>query len=916
MTAPYVCPSCRRNVLRHGINFRGLPRTSKATFISFTSTNSRKVPKNENADKPSNADEGLKRTATETLPERRPLHSRLAQSSSRADALSNLFNVLDITNPNARGKYSGTAIGGSDAQQPRSSFQRNRLSAAKSQIPQQKPVATELDAILNTDKTTTVAAWEYFLDHYPSPDCETLKSPSLLDVRQLVEGNIFRKLLRALINDWCVGKTDDALPEPVQVVERFMYLGIMCEESWRTTLWSLNMHALKRSNGTEGKHSGKSLNETMSQLMKLWDKLFKQFASSASSPLELRPSDRTELPVAMWSALPSPVAAHEASRRQQYFGSRLHEIFPNMSFERVNRISYSALVTYDILIRDGIESVLDQRILSEFRPFVVFLAHLIAGCYRLPVSRIQNSSNDMQFQLEGAHISPEDITALFNRIVGFRLKTRNIIGSSGLLSEMGRESRRPEESLQDFYFKSVARAYSYGKPQQIHQLWLDVCQSMPRKAGDSSAVEIPPKLYNLFLEAFMALKQPDRAIQIWNHMIENGTHPTVKAWTAMLTGCGKAKDIYGLEQMWVRMLNSGIQPDAHAWSSRIFGIMSAGKTEHGLRVLEEMGKIWVEACKRVQAGGKKKSLQVDEANLPARPSTVVLNGAITALSQMPPRHHRYIARVLAWGRSFGIAPDVFTFNALISLSLKRDNAPEAMKLLQQMEEAQVQPDIATFTIILNSIFRNPSTAALSQEEQNEKVMDVLQNLEAKGIQANAHVYSTLIDGLLKRHDNQQAAKAVLNHMVAKKIAIPPHIYTILMTYYFQREDFDSIEALWTQIQSSGTVVDMVFYDRMIERYAAIGDTGKMTTFLTRMSKEGLTPGWPALQAVVVKLADIGDWERFDEIVYDVENGVGIATKGLRKSDENVINRFWAAVEYKKKQRPKPETEQAHPVQAL
>ncbi|KAF4305996.1 hypothetical protein GTA08_BOTSDO07197 [Botryosphaeria dothidea] len=86
---------------------------------------------------------------------------------------------------------------------------------------------------------------------------------------------------------------------------------------------------------------------------------------------------------------------------------------------------------------------------------------------------------------------------------------------------------------------------------------------------------------------------------------------------------------------------------------------------------------------------------------------------------------------------------------------------------------------------------------------------------------------------------------------------------------------------------------MVFYDRMIERYAAVHDTGKMTTFLTHMSKQGLTPGWPALQAVVVKLADIGDWERFDEIVNDVQTGSGIARRGLRKSDENVIDRFWS-----------------------
>ncbi|GME25156.1 hypothetical protein GTA08_BOTSDO11391 [Neofusicoccum parvum] len=251
-------------------------------------------------------------------------------------------------------------------------------------------------------------------------------------------------------------------------------------------------------------------------------------------------------------------------------------------------------------------------------------------------------------------------------------------------------------------------------------------------------------------------------------------------------------------------------------------------------------------------------------------------------------------------------PDVITFNALISLSLRTGNAAEAMKLLQQMGEADVQPDVATFTIILSSIFRSASAAAMSQEEQNQKAMAVLKDLDARGIEANAHVYSTLIDGLLRRHNNAQAARAVMNYMASKKIEISPHIYTILMTHYFEHEDFEAVEALWTQIQESETVVDIVFYDRMIERYAAVGDTNKMMTFLTRMSREGLTPGYPALQAVVVKLAEIGDWERFDEVVNDVKDGVGIAKRGLHKPNENVINQFWRAVERRQMQRPRLE----------
>lgn len=923
MSAPYVCPSCRHNVLRHGVNLRRLPRTSRATFISFASNHGRNTSEKENAEPSPNANDRSSPSDHAPQPEKKsfdspssqpPLSTRLS-SPSRADTLSSLFNVLDIPHArDARGKYSGTPIAEQTPHQSRALPYRNRPMTAK---PQHKPIASTLDAILSDRKDTAIVeAWKHFQTHFTSPDCEALQSPSLLDVRYMVENTIFRKLLRALINEWCVGKFDDSLPDPIQAVEKFNYLNLMSVEMWQDALWTLNMNAFKKVNGAAVVESGRSLAEIMSQLMKAWDKFFKQYATSTSHPLVSRPSDEVEPPATMWSSLPSPAATREISRRRKYLRDRFHDILRDISPHRINRITYSAHVTFDILARDGIQSALDQKILTEFRPFTVFLAHLIFGAKTFYISQdpAPGPSNDMQSQLEISRISQEDIAALFDRIKRSRGRTRGIIGAYESWGGSDGKPRSPRESLKAFYLGAVARAYQQGKPLTVYQLWLEASEAMSRHNEDGMVAELPAELYNLILEALVALRNLDQAIQVWNKMIENGTYPTVATWTSMLNGCGKARDIHGLEQMWVRMLNAGVQPDVYAWSSRISGIMGVGKIEHGLRVLEEMGKIWVEAYKRMHSGGKK-GVQVDDASLPARPSTVILNGAITALSKMPPRHHRYVARVLAWGRSFGIEPDHITFNALISMSLKNDNVPEAVKLLQQMEKSNVKPDIATFTIILNSIFRSSSAAAMSQEEQNDKVTAILQNLDARGFEANAHVYSSLIDGLLKSHGNEQAGKAVLRHMTAKKIEVPPHVYTILMTYYFQREDFDAVEALWTQIQASGTVVDMVFYDRMIERYAAVHDTGKMTTFLTHMSKQGLTPGWPALQAVVVKLADIGDWERFDEIVNDVQTGSGIARRGLRKSDENVIDRFWSAVEYKKKQRPRPEGEQAGPFQA-
>lgn len=889
MSAPYVCPSCRHNVARH---LRRLPHTSRATFISFNSNNPRQTPAKENTPNPENSKDA-QQSKTKTPSSSNP---------SRTDALSNLFGVIGTSNRYSRPH----AIDQGPDELPQA-LQPQRAQAPQPKASQTVPVASELRKILENPAKTTKDAWEYFERHYTSPDCPPLKSPSLLDVRELVSGEQFNKLQWDILRDWYAGKSDASLPTPIELAQKYVYLGIMKPEFWHPVLWSLNTRALKKLQPGATETSRRSASEMMAQIIRIWDLLLKTCSNAEGST-------GVQSPAPMWSSLPPWATVRQITRPFRFFGTRLNQFIPAMEAKIANRIAYSALITFDILTRDNINLILDKKIVSDSEPFIVFVAHLIPGSIRLPVKQYDDSPNVMLKLLESAQVSSEAINALSNRVLNSVSKCMKIVGSvahsagsSGPSASIEEETRGPDQSLEDFCYARIARAYSQGKRFVIYDLWVEACEALSQENNETKAPPVPSALYDLTLEALMAMRLPDQAIKVWNQMVESGIKPTIKTWTAMINGCGKAKDFEGLEQMWARMLNSGVQPDVHAWSARISGIMRSGKFTYGLAALDEMGKIWVDAYKRLKSPSKRKKSQAepDPAMLPAKPSTVILNGTITAMAQSQGRNQQYLARILAWARSFGIDPDVFTYNSLIAMSLSAGNGEEAMKLLQQMDKANIQPDAATFAIILNSIFRSETTAKMSPEEQNEKVMGVLRNLEAHGLTATPHIYSTLVDGLLRRHGNVAAAKAVLDYMVAKKVDIPPHIFTVLMAHYFAHYEFEAIEQLWKQIKVSGVVVDTIFYDRMIERYAAVGDIPKMLSFLKRMSNEGLTPGWPALQQVVVKLAEAGEWTKFEEIVNDVEQGVGIAQKGMRVSEDNVISNFWKAVAWKRAEKPKP-----------
>ncbi|EON69960.1 hypothetical protein W97_09225 [Coniosporium apollinis CBS 100218] len=451
-----------------------------------------------------------------------------------------------------------------------------------------------------------------------------------------------------------------------------------------------------------------------------------------------------------------------------------------------------------------------------------------------------------------------------------------------------------EERLENFFVKRLERAIEAQSVRHIEMIWQDVQQAFSRLQDGLPKTIIPTRVYDTVLRVYMHLRQPDKAVDVWNTMIANRVQPTVATWTAMMDGAGKAKDFGATEQIWQRMLASGVRPDAHAWAVRIQSLMLSGHHIRGLQVLDEMGRIYAEAARSRQT---KRNGNISMSRDPpdvAKPNVETVNSVITAL--MRTRKQDLVPNVLAWAHAFGIRPDAVTFNILIRASLQSDNAREAMRLLKQMETMSVQPDVATVTIILNHVFRASALSDMPQEQQREAVISTLRQLQTHGLPENAWVYSTLIDSLLKHHENLPAARAVLDYMSQRKITPSAHIYTMLITHYFSQNppDIAAVDALWSHIETTSGVTDLIFFDRLVEGYARAGEVGRMMTFLARMGRERKSPSWFTLTTVVRALADVGDMARIRIIVKDVRDGKDPLRDRLR--DGRARNEFWDLVE--------------------
>lgn len=373
-------------------------------------------------------------------------------------------------------------------------------------------------------------------------------------------------------------------------------------------------------------------------------------------------------------------------------------------------------------------------------------------------------------------------------------------------------------------------------------------------------------IFSNLLTSFFAVKRQSQAVEVWNFMITKGHQPTQKHWHAMLKGCAKARDLASLRAIWGNMLSAGVNPDSSTWTTWIYGLMVCGVWQAGLEALEALGNQW-------KTHPLNKALQPSLDPVRAALSGLVLNGRLECIN-----------RIHEFAKTHQLTYDIQTYNILLRPAIRSDDDQKVQKIFKEIRASGCEPDIGTFTIILNGLLSNPTTTFYIQSlpEQKAAISRILGDMERAGVVANARTYSTMLDGLLNdRSMNTDAAQEVMQHMATNHVKVSTHIYTILITHYFSFEppNLLAVSDLLQRAKLEKVPLDPIFHDRMIENYARVGEVERMLKALGRMPEVGMTPGWIALTACLRTLADAEEWDLVRDLVRDVQDEKGLFRHG-------------------------------------
>jgi hypothetical protein len=890
MSASYTCRSCRLQLLRRGSSF--LERTSHPIARYSTSYG--------NPPRPPNLQPSTRDPFSE--PDHRAQHDDdfFVRSPEEQQLLE------QIRQPRNRGRdrhledlFSASLSGSQRAEKPRISSTTGRQDvASKVKTGIETELAgtiAELQQLLisstPTDITTAIKLWRIFKTKLlPGKENREWTAALRIDGYHSAPHPVFSEFIRHIVVSWCHNPTSE-LPSPTQLRLHLRGLHLLLPSSWERMVWPMVMSLYESRASAQQDLTSRPETEIMDELIALWRYLFLQFAPAIQGG-----SESSE-----WPAIPSPASMKSSAIwKNTTFYHRFFDIlrkYPAPPMRKASSLPAAALASLDLLGRRlDLDSIESAKV--EHFPFLMLIANMAFKARRGVKYDLLRNITDFSASPNAA----SNLTDLLDNLPFIIGRIRALTASLQPLQEeeADQSSNASVSSLMtSLWAKRIGRVEEARDGARLHRLWNEACSEYTSE-GAPSRLQMPEVLFELFLRAAFKLRQFEMVTEVFETMIATyGKITRTMTWNTLLQMLQQKRDDAGMDRAWQAMIMNGAKPNSISWAIRIHAIISAKRVADGLAMLEEMDRTWQDAAMKLKGLDNRKARpnltsdntlalrsQVEDTPGAPRVDTNVINVTLSALirtRKMPRRRHGIpppppqddptIHRVLEWAASRGIQPNVTTYNLFIGDALHHGNGQEVSNVLQTMEERNIQPDSYTLSHLLNARFRSSSTQVGSEEEMATSVTGLLSDFQNLGLHLNAHHYSILVDGLLRRHNNPKAARAVLAYMRANGMQPTPYIYTMLATYYFSQNPpaVDAVAALCQDMRRMDDMLNVSshFFGRVIEGYARINDLGNMMAMFNQMAKDNRPPTWLLLQVVIRKFVEIDERATAESIFEDV-----------------------------------------------
>ncbi|GLU00701.1 hypothetical protein SLE2022_180490 [Rubroshorea leprosula] len=212
------------------------------------------------------------------------------------------------------------------------------------------------------------------------------------------------------------------------------------------------------------------------------------------------------------------------------------------------------------------------------------------------------------------------------------------------------------------------------------------------------------------------------------------------------------------------------------------------------------------------------------------------------------------------------APIEATCFNLILTELGRNGDVDRMNsLLREMRDADIQPDITTFGILINT---------LCKLRRVDAALDVFKRMregtDGIFVQADVVTYTTLIDGLCKV-GRQEEGLAMMEQMRSLKGCAPNTVtYNCLIDGFCKGGEIDKARELFAQMLKSGCSANAIVYNTMISGLSQAGRMDDASNVWSKLKEAGFHPNTVSYNVLIGGFCKRNMLDKACEIVEEME----------------------------------------------
>jgi len=328
---------------------------------------------------------------------------------------------------------------------------------------------------------------------------------------------------------------------------------------------------------------------------------------------------------------------------------------------------------------------------------------------------------------------------------------------------------------------------------------------------------------------------PKLAFRFFETMQEMQLKPNSVTFNALINAHAKLGQVDGAERALDEMKQNGIQPDSITYGSLVHTCASANPPD-----VARARKFLDLAKEQKQAG-----LRTWNAAIDAFAKFGDMQGAEQLLKEMEKE---------------GLEPDIVTFSSLINAcGNERGDSTRALRYLELMKERGLKPNAYTFNCMVDALAKSGDL------DGAERLL--LEMEEQSGLQANVVTFTSLIHACANSHNvakHRPDAERALKYweMMVKDRKIKPDIRTFnsLIDVYAKFGDLDRAENLLDEMQTVGIEADVFTFNHLINACANTykPNPNRAREFLNAMKDRGLEPRVVTYNSAINAYTKAGD----------------------------------------------------------